>query len=87
MEHCKGANGLDKVVLREVRGSSAEVPPTTDPSLSPILFHFLQRFLILISLFLLSLIYLFLDYFLYPLLCLGNAGGFCLLEFQTKFSI
>ncbi|CAL2246321.1 unnamed protein product [Prunus armeniaca] len=25
VEHCKGANGLDKVVLREVRGSSAEV--------------------------------------------------------------
>ncbi|XP_021826704.1 putative glucose-6-phosphate 1-epimerase [Prunus avium] len=25
VEHCKGANGLDKVVLREVRGTSAEV--------------------------------------------------------------
>ncbi|CAL5444278.1 unnamed protein product [Camellia sinensis] len=25
VEHCKGINGLDKVVLREVRGSSAEV--------------------------------------------------------------
>ncbi|XP_062226988.1 putative glucose-6-phosphate 1-epimerase [Phragmites australis] len=25
VEHCKGVNGLDKVVLREVRGSSAEV--------------------------------------------------------------
>lgn len=26
VEHCKGINGLDKVVLREVRGCSAEVP-------------------------------------------------------------
>lgn len=25
VELCKGINGLDKVVLREVRGSSAEV--------------------------------------------------------------
>eukprot|EP00262_Sarcandra_glabra_P020344 TRINITY_DN804_c0_g1_i1.p1 TRINITY_DN804_c0_g1~~TRINITY_DN804_c0_g1_i1.p1 ORF type:complete len:316 (-),score=68.95 TRINITY_DN804_c0_g1_i1:129-1076(-) len=25
VEHCKGVNGLDKIVLREVRGSSAEV--------------------------------------------------------------
>ncbi|KAK4772541.1 hypothetical protein SAY86_014316 [Trapa natans] len=25
VEHCKGINGLDKVVLREVRGCSAEV--------------------------------------------------------------
>ncbi|TQD89757.1 hypothetical protein C1H46_024649 [Malus baccata] len=44
LEHCKGANGLDKVVLRKVRGSSAEVPTTTNPSLSPILFHVLQHF-------------------------------------------
>lgn len=26
VRHCKGVNDLDKVVLREVRGSSAEVP-------------------------------------------------------------
>nr|KJB57126.1 hypothetical protein B456_009G149500 [Gossypium raimondii] len=25
VEHCKGVNGLDKVILREIRGSSAEV--------------------------------------------------------------
>lgn len=25
VEHTKGVNGLDKVILREVRGSSAEV--------------------------------------------------------------
>lgn len=25
VEHCKGVNGLDKVILREVRGHSAEV--------------------------------------------------------------
>lgn len=35
VEYSKGVNGLEKVLLREVRGSSAEVS-----SLSPILFHF-----------------------------------------------
>ena len=36
VERCKGANGLEKVVLREVRGSSAEVRsiPHTPTSLS-----------------------------------------------------
>ena len=27
VEHCKGVNGLDKVILREIRGCSAEVFP------------------------------------------------------------
>ena len=28
VEHCQGVNGLDKVILREIRGCSAEVFPS-----------------------------------------------------------
>ena len=34
VEFCKGINGLDKVILRESRGSSAEVIPSLSLSLS-----------------------------------------------------
>lgn len=34
VEHCKGVNGLEKVVLREVRGCSAEVSLAAYQSLS-----------------------------------------------------
>lgn len=46
VEFCKGVNGLDKVVLREVRGSSVEVRFVSSyPALDRLFFSFFRVFL------------------------------------------
>lgn len=49
VELCKGINGLEKVVLREVRGSSAEVTYLSFSLLSPVFLNVLVSFEISLS--------------------------------------